>query len=100
MTSIYIPYGAYWCTPFAKWQGNLAHLHSVEFAAYVAKKTLADKNIPVDVFDYGVLGMTVPQISSFFGLPWLTGMIGAVRYINTRHFRCLVSLIIFDTLSV
>ena len=24
-----IPYGAYWSTPFAKWQGSLAHLHSL-----------------------------------------------------------------------
>ena len=28
-----IPYGAYWSTPFAKWQGSLSHLHSVKFAA-------------------------------------------------------------------
>ena len=32
-----IPYGAYWSTPFARWQGSLAHLHSVEFAAHVAR---------------------------------------------------------------
>ena len=31
----------------------------------------------MDAFDYGVLGMTVPQQHSFYGLPWLTGMIGA-----------------------
>ena len=23
----YIPYGAYWSTPFARWQGAFAHLH-------------------------------------------------------------------------
>ena len=33
-----IPYGAYWSTPFARWQGSLAHLHSLEFAAFVAKR--------------------------------------------------------------
>ena len=31
-----IPYGAYWSTPFAKWQGNLQHLHAMKFAAWVA----------------------------------------------------------------
>ena len=36
-----IPYGAYWSTPFARWQGSLANLHSVEFAAHVARKELA-----------------------------------------------------------
>ncbi len=78
MTDVYIPYGAYWCTPFARWQGSLAHLHSMEFAAHITKNVLIDKNIPLDVFDFGVLGMTVPQRNSFYGLPWLTGMIGAV----------------------
>ncbi len=77
MTGIFIPYGAYWCTPFAKWQGSLSHLHSVEFAAHVSKHALAAKGIPLEVFDYGVLGMTVPQHGSFYGLPWLTGMMGA-----------------------
>jgi acetyl-CoA acetyltransferase len=72
-----IPYGAYWSTPFARWQGSLANLHSVEFAAYVARKELARRKIDPKCFDYGVLGFSVPQNHSFFGLPWLTGMIGA-----------------------
>ena len=29
----YIPYGGYWSTPFARWQGSLAHLHAIRFAA-------------------------------------------------------------------
>jgi acetyl-CoA acetyltransferase family protein len=72
-----IPYGAYWSTPFAKWQGTLSHLHSIEFGAYVAKSELSKRNISPEVFDYGVLGLTVPQHKSFNGLPWFTGMIGA-----------------------
>lgn len=77
MVDVSIPYGAYWCTPFAKWQGSLAHLHSIEFAAFVGKQALAGKKIPLACFDYGVLGMSVPQRGSFYGLPWLTGMMGA-----------------------
>lgn len=72
-----IPYGAYWSTPFARWQGSLANLNSVELAAHVAKRELAERSIGADTFDYGVLGMTVPQQHSFYGLPWLMGMIGA-----------------------
>lgn len=72
-----IPYGAYWSTPFAKWQGTLSALHSVEFAADVAKRELTARAIDPKVFDYGVLGMTVPQKGSFYGLPWLMGMLGA-----------------------
>ncbi len=72
-----IPYGAYWSTPFCRWQGSFANLHSIEFAAHVAKAELARRDIPVGVFDHGVLGISVPQPHSFYGLPWLTGLIGA-----------------------
>jgi acetyl-CoA acetyltransferase len=72
-----IPYGAYWSTPFARWQGSFAGLHSVEFAAHVARRELARRNIDPKVFDYGALGFSVPQRHSFYGLPWLTGLIGA-----------------------
>ncbi len=77
MTDIAIPYGAYWSTPFARWQGALAHLHSVRFAAHVATHAMSRRRLPVEAFDYGVLGITVPQRASFYGLPWLAGMIGA-----------------------
>jgi acetyl-CoA acetyltransferase len=72
-----IPYGAYWSTPFARWQGSFANLHSVEFAAHVARRELERRKIDPKAFDYGVLGFSVPQKRSFYGLPWLTGMIGA-----------------------
>jgi len=71
-----IPYGAYWSTPFARWQGSLAHLHSIEFAAHVAKQELAKRKVDPKLFDYGVLGFSVPQKHAFYGLPWLTGMAG------------------------
>ena len=48
-----IPYGAYWSTPFARWQGSFANLHSIEFAAHVAKTELAKRKIAPKVFDYG-----------------------------------------------
>ena len=76
MTETCIPYGGYWTTPFAKWQGSLAHLHSMEFAAHVTRRALADRGMDGSQFDYGVLGMTIPQKSCFYGLPWLTAMAG------------------------
>lgn len=72
-----IPYGAYWSTPFARWQGSFANLHSIEFAAHVAKLEMAKRKIDPAAFDYGALGFSVPQKHSFYGLPWLTGLIGA-----------------------
>ena len=72
-----IPYGAYWSTPFARWQGSLAHLHSIEFAAHVARNELARRGIAPESLDYGVLGLSVPQPHAFYGLPWLAGLAGA-----------------------
>ncbi len=79
MTEIAIPYGAYWSTPFAKWQGSLSRLHSLRFAAHVARHALAKRGIDPAVFDYGALGMTVPQPNCFYGLPWLMAELGATQ---------------------
>jgi acetyl-CoA acetyltransferase family protein len=71
-----IPYGAYWSTPFARWQGAFANLNSVEFAAQVVRRELARRDLPAKSFDHGVLGISVPQKHSFYGLPWLAGLAG------------------------
>lgn len=76
LENVAIPYGAYWSTPFSKWQNSLANLHSVKLAAHVAKATLDDRGIDPTGFDHGVLGVTTPQQSVFYGLPWLMKMIG------------------------
>ncbi len=72
-----IPYGVYWSTPFAKWQGSLSTVHPIQFAAHVAKDQLAKRDISADAFDYGVLGITTPQYKSFWGVPWMMGMLGS-----------------------
>jgi len=72
-----IPYGAYWSTPFARWQGAFADLNALEFAAWVTKRELAKREIDPKVFDHGALGLSVPQKHSFYGLPWFAGMAGA-----------------------
>lgn len=71
LDEVRIPYGAYWSTPFLRWQASFAHLHSMRFAADAAKKILQNKNIPLDQIDHGVVGITVPQEKSFWGVPWI-----------------------------
>ena len=73
----YIPYGGYWSTPFCRWQGSFGHLHALKFAAEVAVKALSERRIRADVFDGLLLGWTVPQQFSFYGAPWVAGLIGA-----------------------
>ncbi|MBI3243215.1 MAG: thiolase family protein [Chloroflexi bacterium] len=75
--NVFIPYGGYWCTPFVKWQGNFASLHPLTFAADVAKRALAERNIQPSSFDALYLGLTVPAKSSFYGAPWVAALIGA-----------------------
>ncbi len=72
-----IPYGAYWTTPFCRWQGSFGHLHALKFAAEVAVRALAERRIRARVFDGLMLGYTVPQQFSFYGAPWMAGLIGA-----------------------
>ncbi|MFC1705545.1 thiolase family protein [Planctomycetota bacterium] len=73
----YVPYGAYWTTPFCRWQGSLSQLHALKLSAQVADRFLNDGNVPREVIDGVVLGMTVPQRHSFYGAPWLAGLMGA-----------------------
>ncbi|MEK6752015.1 MAG: thiolase family protein [Chloroflexota bacterium] len=76
-TKTFIPYGGYWCSPFARWQGSFANLHTIKFAADVARKALEARNISPKTFSNVYLGMTIPAAQSFYGAPWLAGMIGA-----------------------
>ncbi|MDE2378760.1 thiolase family protein [Bradyrhizobium sp.] len=71
-----IPFRAYWSTPFARWQGSFANLNSIEFAAHVAKAEFAKREGLAESIDHGVLGISVPQKHSFYGLPWLAGLAG------------------------
>ena len=73
----YIPYGSYWSTPFCRWQGSLSHLNAVTFAAEITKLALDERGISPKVFDSLYLGLTVPQKHTFYGGPWLAGLIGA-----------------------
>ena len=73
----YIPYGGYWSTPFCRWQGSFGHLHSLRFGADVAARALSERKISPEVLDGLFLGWTVPQQFSFYGTPWVAGLIGA-----------------------
>jgi acetyl-CoA acetyltransferase family protein len=72
----YIPYGAYWSSPFAKWQGSFANLHAIQLAADCGRKMFEKRSIDTDKLDNLYLGMTVPQTSSFYGGPWIAGLLG------------------------
>jgi acetyl-CoA acetyltransferase family protein len=73
----YIPYGAYWSSPFCRWQGSFANDNAIKLAAGVARSVLTSREIDPQQLDGIILGMTVPQLHAFYGAPWLAAMIGA-----------------------
>jgi acetyl-CoA acetyltransferase len=79
LDDIEVPYGCYWTSPFARWQGKLQHVHALKLTAHVAKNELEKRNIAATTFDTGVVGMTYAQYKSFYGAPWPLHMAGATH---------------------
>jgi acetyl-CoA acetyltransferase family protein len=75
--NVYLPYRAYWSTPFCRWQGSLAGEHPLKLAAASAAAVLAKRGCEAARLDGIHFGMTVPQRGSFYGAPWLAALIGA-----------------------
>jgi acetyl-CoA C-acetyltransferase len=72
-----IPAGLAWSSPFAKWQGTLAEVSSLDVAAAVTTRALADRGVDAAALEGLVLGWTIPQPDVFYGAPTLAGRIGA-----------------------
>jgi acetyl-CoA acetyltransferase len=73
----FVPYGAYWSTPFCKWQGSLSHVSAISLAADTTGKALAARKIATGSIDAIALGMTVLQKHQLYGGPWFAALIGA-----------------------
>ncbi|MGQ0464695.1 MAG: thiolase family protein [Sporichthyaceae bacterium] len=76
-TDVAIPAGLAWSSPFAKWQGSLAGVNSLDLAAAVTTKALGERHVAVENIDGLVLGWTIPQTEAFYGAPSLAVKIGA-----------------------
>jgi acetyl-CoA C-acetyltransferase len=72
-----IPAGLAWSSPFAKWQGSLSEVHSIDLAADVTSRALAERNIDTAQVEGIVLGWTIPQRDIFYGAPTLAARLGA-----------------------
>lgn len=73
----YIPYGSYWSSPFARWQGSFSQFHPIKFAAETAARALEERKIAPAKLDQIIVGITIPAKSAFYGGPWLAGLLGA-----------------------
>ncbi|GAA1279725.1 thiolase family protein [Pseudonocardia aurantiaca] len=75
-TDVAIPLGHAWSSPFARWQGSLSEVSSLDLAVAVTTRALADRNVHPGQLDGIVLGWTVPQPEIFYGAPTLAARIG------------------------
>ncbi|HEY8692498.1 MAG TPA: thiolase family protein [Chloroflexota bacterium] len=73
----YIPLGCSWSSPFARWQGPLAEVSSLDLAADVTRRALHERGISPEALGRVVLGWTVPQEAGFYGAPTFAARIGA-----------------------
>jgi len=77
LTKAFIPYGGYYSSPFARWQGSMATAHAIKLASATSKRWFAQKNWEPLNIDYVFLGMTIGQPQWFYGSPWAAALIGA-----------------------
>jgi acetyl-CoA C-acetyltransferase len=77
LTKAFIPYGGYYSSPFARWQGTMANENSITLGAATSRRWLDERKIDPKIFDYLVLGITVGQPKLFYGGPWASALIGA-----------------------
>jgi acetyl-CoA C-acetyltransferase len=73
-----IPLGHAWSSPFVKWQGSLAEVSSLDLAAAVTSRAMADRDIDPAEITGLTLGWTVPQPAIFYGAPTLAARLGAI----------------------
>ena len=78
-TKAFIPYGGYFSSPFARWQGTLATENGIKLASATTKRWLAEKKIDPEIFEYLFFGFTIPQHHGFYAGPWAAAMMGAER---------------------
>ena len=79
LTKAYIPYGGYYSTPFARWQGTLANENAIVLGASTSRRFFESKDWNPRMLDYVLVGSTVYQKQWFYSGPWAAAMMGAAE---------------------
>lgn len=77
-SNVAMPLGGTWSSPFARWQGSLADVSSIDLAVAVTARALHDRQVDPAEINGLVFGWTVPQPEMFYGAPTVAGRLGAV----------------------
>lgn len=73
---VFVPYGAYWSSPFVAWQGSFAGLAPIPFAGDLARRALTERGVAAETIHGVCFGNTVPSRHSFYGAPWFAALAG------------------------
>lgn len=73
----FIPVRLGWSSPFARWQGPLAEVSSLDLATQVTTDALTSRGLPASEITGVVFGWTVPQPEIFYGASTIAARIGA-----------------------
>jgi acetyl-CoA acetyltransferase len=79
LTRAYIPYGGYYSTPFARWQGTLANENAIVLGSSTSRRFFESKGWNPRMLDYVLVGSTVYQKQWFYSGPWAAAMMGAAE---------------------
>ncbi len=77
LTKAFIPYGGYYSTPFARWQGSLANENAIVLGSNTSKRWFESRGWDPAMLDYLFLGITIGQHHVFYGSTWAAHMMGA-----------------------
>lgn len=72
----YVPVGFAWSSPFARWQGVLSEVNSLDLAVDVTRAAFERRGFSAEDLTGLVLGWTVPQREIFYGAPSVAARIG------------------------
>lgn len=76
-SNVAFPVGHIWSSPFARWQGTLSEISSLDTGVAVTKRALGDRNVDLAELTGLVHGWTNPMPEIFYGAPTIAARIGA-----------------------
>ncbi len=79
LSKAFVPYRAYWSSPFCRWQGSLQNEHPLVLGAATARRMFEVRGLSMDELDGLFLGSTIYHRHWFYSAPWFAAMMGNDR---------------------
>lgn len=76
-SSVYIPYGAYYSSPYSRYGKTFKNENAIELSSKTTKKWMKSKSFDPSIVDFVIYGNSVHQHHGFWAGPWSAALIGA-----------------------